>query len=91
MELYCAENEIVQRSYTDPALLQGDVLRNLLTTEERYLPSTAYFLGDEVKPYMRKMVATWMCEVSPLLPLDHIHTHIYIYIILLSSTNHELH
>lgn len=47
-------------------LVEDDrVLQNLLKQEEKYLPRTTYFecVQRDVKPYMRKVVASWMLEV----------------------------
>lgn len=68
MDLLCAEGfDIpIKRAFEDPVLLQDDrVLRNLLATEERYLPSPHYFkcVQTDIKPFMRKMVGSWMLEV----------------------------
>ena len=67
MELLCTEAECIKRSFEDPVLLQDDrVLHNLLATEDRYLPSPTYFkcVQTDIEPFMRKMVATWMLEVT---------------------------
>ena len=55
-----------QRAFEDPVLLDDDrVLQNLLTIDERFLPSPSYFqFQKEIKQFMRKMVATWMYEVD---------------------------
>ena len=48
------------------ALVEGDcVLRNLLICEEKCVPNCLYFniVQKEIKPYMRRMVTTWMNEV----------------------------
>ena len=66
MDLFCTETESVKRSFEDPVLLKDDrVLQNLLATEDRYPPSASYFkcVQSDIKPFMRKMVATWMLEV----------------------------
>lgn len=68
-ELLCCESEFghIRRAYEDPILLRDDrVLQNLLKTEDRYLPSQNYFkcVQTDIKPFMRKMVATWMLEVG---------------------------
>ena len=66
MDLFCTETESVKRSFEDPVLLKDDrVLHNLLATEDRYLPAPSYFdcVQSDIKPFMRKMVATWMLEV----------------------------
>ncbi|XP_013410672.1 G1/S-specific cyclin-D2 [Lingula anatina] len=70
-ELLCCESgvetfENIKRAYEDPVLLKDNrVLETLLRTEERYLPSASYFkcVQTDIKPFMRKMVATWMLEV----------------------------
>lgn len=68
MELLCCEPGVrVRYAYKDPVILKDDrVLKNLLACEEKYLPSCNYFkiVQTEVEPYMRRMVATWMLEVS---------------------------
>ena len=67
MDLFCTETESVKRSFEDPVLLKDDrVLQNLLATEDRYLPAPSYFncVQTDIKPFMRKMVATWMLEVK---------------------------
>lgn len=68
MDLFCCESNMSAtiRAYDDPVLLQDDrVLHNLLLTEERYIVSSSYFkcVQRELKPYMRKVVASWMLEV----------------------------
>lgn len=68
MSLACAESclEGIKRAKKDPVLVEDErVLQNLLKLEDRYLPSTSYFecVQRDVKPYMRKVVATWMLEV----------------------------
>ncbi|NXX96767.1 CCND3 protein, partial [Centropus bengalensis] len=67
MELLCMEGAPrVPRAGPDPQLM-GDrrVLQNLLSQEERYSPRAYYFqcVQQEIKPYMRKMLAFWMLEV----------------------------
>lgn len=67
MDLHCQEAFGLRHSYKDPVLLNDDrVLNNLLTYEEKYMPSGNYFkvVQKDIKPYMRKMVATWMLEVG---------------------------
>lgn len=66
MDLLCCEGPRINHGYADPVLLEDDrVLKNLLACEEKYLPSCCYFkiIQNEVEPYMRRMVATWMMEV----------------------------
>lgn len=65
--LLCLENECrpPRKAFRDRVLLKDDrVLKNLLSIEDRYQPSTSYFLFQkDLRPYMRKIVATWMLEV----------------------------
>ncbi|XP_067915190.1 G1/S-specific cyclin-D2a isoform X2 [Heterodontus francisci] len=66
MELLCCEVETVRRALPDPRLLQDErVLHNLLLLEERCLPACSYFkcVQQDIQPFMRRMVATWMLEV----------------------------
>ncbi|XP_064594661.1 G1/S-specific cyclin-D2-like [Liolophura sinensis] len=66
VELMCYESNRIPRAYEDPVLIKDDrVLHNLLTTEDRYLPTPSYFscVQTDIKPYMRRMVAQWMLEV----------------------------
>lgn len=67
MELLCCEpSSHIRYGYKDRVLLKDDrVLKNLLASEEKYLPSCNYFkiVQKEIEPYMRRMVATWMLEV----------------------------
>lgn len=71
MELLCCEPTAhIRYGYKDRVLLQDDrVLKNLLESEEKYLPSCNYFkiVQKEIEPYMRRVVATWMLEVSLML------------------------
>lgn len=67
MDLHCQEGFGLRQSYKDPVLINDDrVLNNLLSCEERYRSNGSYFkvVQKDVKPYMRKMVATWMLEVK---------------------------
>jgi len=67
MDLLCCEpGARIRYAYKDRVILKDDrVLKNLLASEEKYLPSCNYFkiVQNEVEPYMRRMVATWMLEV----------------------------
>lgn len=66
MELLCCEGPRVRYAYQDPVLLQDErVLRNLLTCEDKYIPSCRYFniVQKEIEPHMRRMVTSWMLEV----------------------------
>ena len=67
MELLCIEIESEPRGYLDPVFLDDErVLRNLLLTEERYTISSSYFkcFQTELQTHMRKIVCSWMLEVS---------------------------
>jgi len=66
MDLLCSEADCIKRAFEDPVLLNDDrVLKTLLHTEEKYLPSPSYFkcVQTDIKPFMRKIVANWMLEV----------------------------
>lgn len=68
MELACTEGYYTntQKSYLDPNLIKDDrVLERLLKLEEHYMPGSDYFkiVQQEIKPFMRRLVVTWMFEV----------------------------
>lgn len=68
MELLCIEIESEPRGYLDPVFLDDErILRNLLLSEERYTISSSYFkcFQTELQTHMRKIVCSWMLEVSP--------------------------
>lgn len=57
---------MIKRAFEDPVLLKDyRVLHYLLQSEDKYLPTPSYFscVQSDIKPFMRKMVATWMLEV----------------------------
>lgn len=62
-----ADGPPVRRAYRDSNLLTDRVLRALLRAEDKYQPAPNYFkcVQRELAPYMRRIVATWMLEVSP--------------------------
>eukprot|EP00795_Rhopilema_esculentum_P005128 gene5128-249_t len=66
-QLVCSEGKVVvRRSHPDPVLLRDQrVLDRLLKLEDHFLPRCDYFkiVQKEIKPFMRRMVATWMFEV----------------------------
>ncbi|XP_059894207.1 G1/S-specific cyclin-D2-like [Gadus macrocephalus] len=64
--LLCLESDKVVRAPPDPNIFYDDrVLQSLLMVEERFLPQSSYFqvVQEDIKPYMRRMVADWMHEV----------------------------
>jgi len=68
MELLCNEGCTLtyQKTYLDTNLINDErVLERLLKLEDHYIPRCDYFkiLQKEIKPYMRKLVVTWMFEV----------------------------
>ncbi|NWS71774.1 CCND1 protein, partial [Crotophaga sulcirostris] len=65
-QLLCCEVETIRRAYLDANLLNDRVLQTMLKAEETCSPSVSYFkcVQKEILPYMRKIVATWMLEVS---------------------------
>ncbi|XP_066916799.1 G1/S-specific cyclin-D2-like [Clytia hemisphaerica] len=69
MDLMCNEGSAsssVQRTYLDKNLIKdGRVLDRLLKIEDHYIPRCDYFkiVQKEIKPFMRKLVVTWMFEV----------------------------
>lgn len=66
--LLCCEGDrpAIRRAHRDTNLLTDRVLNALLRAEDRYLPAANYFkcVQREIAPYMRRIVATWMLEVS---------------------------
>jgi len=68
MELLCNEGCTLtyQKTFLDDNLIKDErVLERLLKLEDHYIPRCDYFkiLQKEIKPYMRKLVVTWMFEV----------------------------
>lgn len=69
MDLMCNEgcpSSSVQRTYLDKNLIKDSrVLERLLKIEDHYIPKCDYFkiVQKEIKPFMRKLVVTWMFEV----------------------------
>lgn len=69
MDLLCCEiSSAENKAYDDPILLKDRVLKNLLSTEDRYTLNCTSFpsVQHEVTADMRKIVAEWMMEVSRL-------------------------
>lgn len=59
------------RALPDDKLLKDcRVLENLLTTEDRYTPSSVLIsykcVQKEIQPHMRKILAAWLMDVSSL-------------------------
>ncbi|PSN57267.1 G1/S-specific cyclin-D2 [Blattella germanica] len=74
MDLYCVERLADCRLAGRDRVIFEDmrVLQNLLDLEKMYIPSCNYFgtVQEEIQPYMRKVVATWMLEHWELLILS---------------------
>ena len=80
---------VIQKCIPDPALdMNPRILANLLANEENYL-SVNYFKNGtqmDVKPWMRRMVTTWMLEVKiplkkrPLYSIRSIRTRWHLYV-----------
>ena len=67
MDLICIEFNAQPVAYNDPVFIDDErVLKNLLSNQIRYTISSSYFkcLQTDLKPFMRKIVASWMLEVS---------------------------
>lgn len=66
MDLACTEH-LVSTANNDRGIF-GDnrVLQNMLKTEMLWMPNCDYFetVQREIQPFMRKVVTTWMLEVS---------------------------
>jgi len=56
----------LRRSFADPVMLSDDrVLENLLVVEDCCLLNAKYFnFQPEIKPFMRRILTSWMLEVS---------------------------
>lgn len=71
--LFCAEAmtaPVLRKAYVDPKLIQDNrVMATMLKLEDMYIPDSYFTNGSkkEIKPFMRKIVATWMFEVTYLL------------------------
>jgi len=67
--LQCTESPMdtsASLAKNDAVIFRDDrVLESLLTTERSYMPSKCYFstTQNDIQPYMRKMVTSWMLEV----------------------------
>lgn len=69
MDLICHERLVADNCFAvrDTVLFDDmRVLKNLLSCENKYLPSCNYFVNiqKDIKPFMRKVVTVWMLEVS---------------------------
>lgn len=67
MDLACIENiPVTNYAPKDPTIFNDfRVMKTLLNDEALYTPHTNYFLNiqNDIAPFMRKVVATWMVEV----------------------------
>ena len=67
--LYCAESmtsPVIRKAFVDPTFINDHrVLATMLRLEDAYIPDSYFTNGSkkEIKPFMRKIVATWMFEV----------------------------
>nr|CAD7415440.1 unnamed protein product [Timema cristinae] len=64
-DLLCWETNVECRAFVDPVLLNDErVLQNLLSSEDRYSPSSSYFtrFQTDLTPQMREIVTEWMLE-----------------------------
>ncbi|XP_037087224.1 G1/S-specific cyclin-D2-like [Pollicipes pollicipes] len=67
--LLCAEQPMdtsCRMAQNDAVIFRDDrVLESLLRTEHSYMPGACYFqqTQNDIQPYMRKMVTSWMLEV----------------------------
>ncbi|KAB7501132.1 G1/S-specific cyclin-D2 [Armadillidium nasatum] len=69
--LLCAESASIEGpiALQDPVLLSNpNVLQNMLTLQHSTIPPQNYFnfIQHDIKPFMRKLVATWMLERTQL-------------------------
>lgn len=82
MDLTCIENlDDIRVAQRDRSIFDDDrVLQNLLSSEFKYMPKFNYFnrVQTEVQPYMRKIVTTWMMEVSTLYSYHFVSYDIYV-------------
>lgn len=70
-DLFCCERlqPEPRKAEKDPVIfMDSRVIPNLLHLEPQYIPSCNYFaqVQTDVKPFMRKVVTTWMLEVRPI-------------------------
>lgn len=68
-DLFCCERlqPDLRKAEKDPVIfVDARVISNLLHLEKQYIPSCDYFttVQTDMKPFMRKVVTTWMLEVS---------------------------
>ncbi|KAL0273218.1 UNVERIFIED_CONTAM: hypothetical protein PYX00_005947 [Menopon gallinae] len=68
-DLFCCERlqPDLRKAEKDPVIfLDSRVLPNLLNLEKQYIPNCDYFsvVQYDIKPFMRKVVATWMLELG---------------------------
>jgi len=64
MELLCSETNRIQRAYKDPVFLQDSVLQQHLKLEKFcQIPANHLDQQEDIKPFMRRVVAQWMSEV----------------------------
>lgn len=68
MDLLCVERMSDSNfAGMDPVIFNDSrVLKNMLNLEEMYMPNCNYFteIQNDIQPFMRKVVTSWMLEVS---------------------------
>lgn len=77
MDLQCTETIADSNiAKIDPQIFQDDrVIQNLLNDEHFFMPKCNYFeeVQTDIEPFMRKVVTTWMLEVSCIFFLNSNH------------------
>ncbi|KAK6637706.1 hypothetical protein RUM44_008128 [Polyplax serrata] len=74
-DLFCCERlqPDLRKTEKDPVIFNDvRVINNLLCLEKQYVPSCDYFsmVQMDIKPFMRKVVSTWMLEVCEELGVE---------------------
>ncbi|EEB09987.1 G1/S-specific cyclin-D2, putative [Pediculus humanus corporis] len=74
-DLFCCERlqPDLRKTEKDPVIFSDfRVINNLLNLEKQYIPSCDYFsnVQTDIKPFMRKIVSTWMLEVCEELGVE---------------------
>lgn len=67
MDFACTETATTRFAKRDPSIFKDfRVIENLLSDEILYVPKCNYFeeVQNDIQPFMRKVVTTWMLEVN---------------------------